>query len=387
MSPKGREIRVVDTYKHLGAFLASSPLDPGPDVTQRVSTTMQLYAPIAVSIFGNPAFKISERIALAKSLLFSRLFLGVHTWSRLTLWALRRLSIPYMRILRRIGGMCRGGPVCWSDEQVRLALGMPHVERIISQARLCYLGQLLRSRAHALKTLLGNSSLNLPWTNMVRDDLNCFYKDCFSKVGSLGAPCDNPERWSEFILRYPRQWKLLVRSWSQAKWSQDQSRKKAKDKNSFGGFFKCTVCSYAADSQRALDMHSRVAHGKRCEIRRWAADSGICVVCQTTFSTRLRLIGHLTESRIRAGRQPCRQELHLYPQLPDEEIARLDAIDREARLKARRQGHTQPLSQAQCVRKRPPAEAPLRAPSPKRRRLCFKQPCLTLPPPQKRRKR
>ena len=101
--------------------------------------------------------------------------------------------------------------------------------------------------------------------------------------------------------------------------------------------------------------------------RLYASDSGVCPVCSSVFSTRLRLIGHLSEKRERHGRAPCFPQVVPSMMLEDSEVRRLDELDKVARREARRRGRTQPLSQGPALRKRHMPQEP--EAQPKRRRL------------------
>ena len=103
----------------------------------------------------------------------------------------------------------------------------------------------------------------------------------------------------------------------------------------------------------------------------------------SVFSTRLRLIAHLTESRVRFGRQPCQKFLNRFPRLPPEEVSRLDEMDRTARADARRKGKTQPLSSGPLKRALPSGSEDA-YPHLKRRRLLHKQPAIWTCAPKRR---
>jgi hypothetical protein len=83
----------------------------------------------------------------------------------------------------------------------------------------------------------------------------------------------------------------------------------------------------------------------------FACEKDICQVCKTNFNTRLRLLAHLSDSRhgkcrsaILATDNPTLGNGSLYVKLSESEVARLDDIDRQARMLARQQGHTHVLA-------------------------------------------
>ena len=100
------------------------------------------------------------------------------------------------------------------------------------------------------------------------------------------------------------------------------------------------------ESQKAVLQHNRVTHGHRSDVKMWAGADCRCIVCGSTFSTRLRLIAHLTENRVRRGRPPCRASLQCIPPLAPDVVCALDLLDTKHRRDARHNGHTQPLTTA-----------------------------------------
>ena len=254
---------------------------------------------------------------------------------------------------------------------------MPHFRHYISQRRLIYLVQLLRSNATFLKALLATpQATKSGWTHLLLQDLWSLARFHGKKLCELGDPCLNSQVWSDFICKWPRQWKELVKSWLPASGEGEavdlahvthaaQSREQASNCS-------CSVCGFRFESERALKMHCRVKHQARSKVKSWCGDDNRCCVCGLTFSTRLRLIAHLTDSRIRFGRQPCQRFLNRFPQIPPEVCARLDQLDKQARLKAHRKGTTQPRSTAPPKRACDEDELPHF----KRRRVSRKQPAI-----------
>jgi hypothetical protein len=88
------------------------------------------------------------------------------------------------------------------------------------------------------------------------------------------------------------------------------------------------LCDEASDIWRILDL----------------TGSAVCLICRSSFVTRLRLIRHLSDPR--PPRDRCRNSIlaSAIPALPLEEVERLDALDKLARQEARKQGHTVPIA-------------------------------------------
>jgi hypothetical protein len=81
-------------------------------------------------------------------------------------------------------------------------------------------------------------------------------------------------------------------------------------------------------------------------MRRFANGDGVCQCCASVFSTRLRLIAHLSDAR----RPACRDWILLNGTPLDEvRVSDLDASDRKSRSEARKLGLTQPKSAQPAV--------------------------------------
>ena len=381
-TPKGRILRVVETYKYLGCTL-SATMDPNADVDKRCQAAMTSYAPIAQNVFGSSVFRIRARLALGKSLVLSRLLMGVELWHKITAWAYRRINGVYMRLLRRIAGHMRGTKKAGeriSDERVRNLFGAPSLSRLIAQRRLTYLGQLLRSRATFLLSLLASrEQRESGWTAQVLKDLRCLWRDKHNKLAELGDPLLAGDSWSRFICDHPREWKEIVKTWTTTVDAFDCTNAAICRSRGDSEHVACR-CGLVLKSARALAMHERMKHAAGSTVKAWAGATGVCCVCGTQLSTRLRLIAHLSDRRIRGNRQPCCSLLHRFPQVEAAEQHRLDELDKLARSAARRRGNTQPLSAAPAKRPRPqPLDAQqncleLLQPVVKRRRITTKQP-------------
>ena len=131
----------------------------------------------------------------------------------------------------------------------------------------------------------------------------------------------------------------------------------------------CGTCGVCFEGDRALRCHEQVAHKKGTTVKNWAPVSGTCCVCGIKFSTRLRLIAHLSDSRPKGGKPHCRASLGRYNAIDNGDVEGMDELDRQARRVARRVGRSQPRSAGPAY-KRPISDQEDR---PKKRRLTFKQ--------------
>ena len=217
---------------------------------------------------------------------------------------------------------------------------MPSVEGMIRQARLKYLAQIGNTRADQLRDLIADRSGGKPtrWAKLVCDDLVAMHAALPFETAELGDPRAHPEKWFAAARNHPNMWKELV---SLVVVCESVCDRKSLP-HAEASDIVCVVCNQHFKSERAASMHRRVVHGESCKAKCFAPQSGQCPICGIRFSTRLRLIAHLTEKRFRSGKAPCGQELHKCKPLDPAEVARLDDLDRQARQQARRQGRTQP---------------------------------------------
>ena len=170
-----------------------------------------------------------------------------------------------------------------TDLGIRRLLGQPSVQCIVSQNRLCYLHQLLHSNPSLLRAML-SASPDLPWNQLVRADLEALWKAQRFKLLWLGPPDIHPEVWADFMIDYPRQWKDIVREWTDHTQSGDtssQARAKSTRGNSYT--FSCVSCLSTFDTERALQQHARKMHAQRSVVKSWASGSGKCIVCGAEF--------------------------------------------------------------------------------------------------------
>ena len=113
---------------------------------------------------------------------------------------------------------------------------------------------------------------------------------------------------------------------------------------------KCSQCQRVFGSSRALFRHQQAQHGRRAPQRFYAPASAVCMVCGTKYSSRLRLLDHLCDLRLKVCWSTIQKFRDKYPALSEEEVYELDILDREMRRKAKRSGHSHPLSTAPARR-------------------------------------
>ena len=350
-------LRIVCRYVHLGSGLDNN-CGPSPDVQIRTSSAMAAFAPISKKVFGNPRVTRAVRLRLLSSLVLSRLLYNVQTWSVVSQAAYNRLNSVYMRGLRRIGDRTKYDPKSahegGSDSYVRMMLGMPSLQCLLLQRRLLLLASVLRNGASSLVALLsftGREHVPLPWVRLVRSDLQRIASFHAGRLQELGDPLTNFQEWADLITNYPSEWRQLVRTCFYNSMELDAGSKAKTKAGNWGNQAAlahiCLVCDVAFASAKALESHRKAKHKTRAAFSAMVGSSKVCPCCHVEFSSRTRLLAHVSEGRSRGKRRYNCNSLMAAGLVQTVSAAEMDvalAADTEARTVARRSGHTVPLS-------------------------------------------
>ena len=178
----------------------------------------------------------------------------------------------------------------------------------------------------------------MPWVDVILDDLNVVWQT-ISCVAHLGNPFVFADAWFAFIRDSSSAWLSLIPMIFSMTSICDRSSGNGSVATLAGEVcFSCTLCPAKFGNSKALSAHMRSLHKIRCLQRLYAPGNGRCLVCSTTFSTRLRLIAHLSDTRV--GRNKCWRQIISQPSqftaLDELELAALDNIDRVNRREAAR---------------------------------------------------
>ena len=152
---------------------------------------MASYSPLAVKIFSSPAISTQKTIALAYSLVVSKLIYNVHVWSRCDGIARRQLNTIYMKLWRRIANKSRYRAGCGSDLSIRESLDIPSLDCLLRRNRLKYLSRVFAANVPALEALLhsrGKANSKLPWVELIVADMHVLYSALPSRFPSFSLP-------------------------------------------------------------------------------------------------------------------------------------------------------------------------------------------------------
>ena len=331
----GETLRLVREYRHLGTYVDASGVAPKNSV-ERAKSARAAYAPISMKVFGSDMIGPQHKWLFMTSLINSRLTFNAHV-ACVKPKPLAALNGVYMRVLRRIGNEPRHGRCDHTDVEIREMMGAPSMDAMLVVARLKYARRLLTKAPPALPALLGSKWLGkrMPWTTQLVDDLHMARK-LIPRCAGLGDPSESTEAWVSWIkgphmendLRAIRFCESLL------------DRAVQPDTACISKRFPSADCGDAFSTAKALASHRRCKHGVRSQWR-YFIRSSTCPSCQRDFKLRVRCLNHLGDRR----RPACADFVVKNCQrLPDVEVLRLDTLDAEQRLLARKAGRTQVLT-------------------------------------------
>ena len=134
--------------------------------------------------------------------------------------------------------------------------------------------------------------------------------------------------------------------------------------------FVCELCNISFVDAKALGCHCRAKHGQRSDFVQFVGDITRCPVCLTEYHSRVRLLNHLGDRRIRSKTRgvSCHDMFLSANPAPvsNEILTELLGKDRASRRDARNLGRTHELvtrsaeRNAPSVLKRSPNEAQVR---------------------------
>ena len=295
--------------------------------------------------------------------MITRLTYNVHTWSKFAGKPRTILDSMYMRLWRRIIGDPKLHKTKMSDKQVRVALDVPSIDCCIRRRRL-YFARLARAQCDALCALLqnrGKHGENMPWVEVVINDLQILRASTNGKLIELPNPAESLLPYWTLAREFPDQWNSIVALYSTHDDDVAQSSASVHEAGQIHEMslnnFRCDRCGHTWESRRKLSVHKWSKHGVRSDIRQFVGDISVCPICGTNFLSRARLIKHLLERRVRSKfrKVSCQQAfLDLSPSVvPSEILKGLELSDSKLANSARREGHTSIIDDIPCTRTKP----------------------------------
>ena len=332
-------LRVVAGYKHLGA-LASASMRFAPEVSARVNAASAIEKSLSKAILMQSRLPRVVRVNVATAI-HSALLYAAATWPQLSAPQRKKFAVRYYSPLRKaVDGHwvpdVQSRPISWDEVLYRAK--RPTFEAALAAARLRFLARLPRApvAVFALLQVAGGA-----WRDMVQADLTWLRTALGSAVASLPAPAVSLQPWLDVAGAHPLQWKQLVKRFVAKVVAEHAAQHEMGVRTVFADLMPaseepiaCPVCPRILGSRRALEMHCRRAHGRRCPARFFVLGS-VCPVCGADFVTRPRAIGHLMRGALACVLQ---WRLGALPAFPDQLVQEADEADRVARRAARRVG-------------------------------------------------
>ena len=220
-------------------------------------------------------------------------------------------------------------------------LFVPAVESIARQERLSYVSRITRTGPSSLTDMLALLSHNgnntsyessqmssYSWSAAVVDDMALLRQFVAPKLDALGPPDHNSLVWLEFIRMYPIEWKQIVRSYtpSTSTGSAAASTYIAPPASSVVDCVAncpppvartgcashvCIQCvpNLTFKTLRGLDTHTRVVHSAALGLHKYIDGSCKCPVCFKVFESRIQVIRHVYNSKVKHIPDSCRNKL------------------------------------------------------------------------------
>ena len=300
--PDGTVLRVVDSYKHLGAKTAATATQ-GREITARITAAKQAMTALRAEL-TNHRFSTDARKTLAEACVESRLLQAAGTWDPLPKGATKRVHAAMMRPLRQAAGAHREpipGECRRTDADVLASLPAASLQVRLDAARARYAARASRSGSRFLRAVLRTPSA-APWRKVVLESLARIQAVLAPKLDELPDPREAPAAWERFWTDYPNQWAAIVRSYTdrakkreQRKLEEEVVQQEAPQQEPQQEEHQCDLCDRTFASFRALNTHRMKSHGERSMFAR-AVLTSRCPVCDWDYHQRCRTIAHLQSS-------------------------------------------------------------------------------------------
>ena len=312
-----RSLRVVATYKHLGAQ-ASVDTCMGPELQHRRREGVRALGMIKHTICHRREVSMSTRRQALQSLFGSRLLHNSGTWPKVT-----ALLGPLRALWTRGARMVASGNHGWREDFFELdvlgIIGLPPIETVIAQSRL---RMAARFSEHAPKCFRALAQFTADcagaWPQQVRLDME--WARCHSGYLADLGPYERDHSLWHSVMACRAEWKDIVKRCCHPRATAiiiahaplmhtstlggaqapvgdlgADGSLLAAHAASVGHCHVCEVCNKGFASTKCLGAHRWQSHGLRNPIANWIKGTQ-CLRCNVEYHTRARLLGHLTWS-------------------------------------------------------------------------------------------
>ena len=146
-------LRVVPTYKHLGAKYTMG-LDITKEIEARLGSARQAFGEMKLAIFLNKRLPVAARLQFFHSLILSRLLYGCAVWTDVPLTIMKRIDAALMTYYRRIHNIGSWNGHHISDADFLRSHQLPSFRLIWSQNKLVFLQRIAQHGPVFHKALL-----------------------------------------------------------------------------------------------------------------------------------------------------------------------------------------------------------------------------------------
>jgi len=323
-------VHVVPTYKHLGNH-STSTCNNMCRAKYRVSEAMASYKPLSTHVINSKHIALNTRTLLANSLIFTRLYFNICTWSCITSAQMSLFQNFHMIVLRSIYGFNHKMPTKDLDIQKSVNILPPYIAFRLK--RLIYLPRLINYAPLALKASIAILQNNKDsWYNLITEDL-LWLASQSQKMSGFVMSDFLSESFQSFL--FSSAWKTAV--YSACDDLLKQTLAEPSIPSPVTATFhpvQCKVCSTWLRNSHQLSGHLGRVHKIRHISRIYAHNSGVCRICLKGFHNRARLIHHLRQSSYTCLMQYEVNSLAL----TQSQITEFDLEDRIAAAAAKRSG-------------------------------------------------
>eukprot|EP00438_Fugacium_kawagutii_P022589 Skav216784 [mRNA] locus=scaffold579:180561:182699:+ [translate_table: standard] len=262
---------------------------------------------------------VPQKVLLARSLIFSRLFYGAETWPVLPpadFAKLHAFVLKVYRVILKRQNFATGAHS--TDVEVMASLEAPEAADIIRVARLRHFLHALVDAPPALWCMVQLTDRDRDsWLGLLRDDL-LWLQPMFRRLHLLPSPHDDLIAWMEHAKGDVSGWLRLCRSalpksvrlrhlqakaalWTQrcqavmplSPLPQDDTVTSCFVPDPVPGAYPCPDCGASFPTVRGLAVHRRMLHGWTADARAWMPCARTCHACFMQFGNTQKLRQHL----------------------------------------------------------------------------------------------
>ena len=345
-------LRVVPTYKHLGAKFTMG-LDINKEVNARLGSARQAFEEMKHTIYLNKRLPLAARLQLFQSLILSRLFYGCAVWSDVPTTTVKRIDSALMSYYRRIHNIGYWNGHHISDADLLRSHQLPSFRLLWAQHKLTFLQHVAQHGPVFHKALLFRElEAGSGWLFELQSDLEWLAR--FQPA--LATIPTQRDQWTDLWkqLRQGAPWKSWIRRavrrhllQEKVAWEVETYHAAILNELRATGFalvsdcsdpspqaFACTHCDATFPSHQQRALHEFRVHQIIAE-ERYYVQSTVCGGCLKDFHTTYRVTQHLRYrpnlcwNRLQGTRAPA-EPVNIGLPVHLREVPRLPAVRRHS---------------------------------------------------------